>query len=176
LKVTALDEPDRRSSLIRCALHALALTLDGRPAAPTTIARKRAVFHGVLNYAVELDILPANPISKVTWKAPEVAAEIDRRVVVSPRQVLQVLAAVSSIRSDLTAFFGCLYYATMPGEAVALRQADCVAVLLRVYAGYIDDQIWNNRIDEALLEGATGLKRVAPWFRRQPPQSCNHRE
>ena len=47
--------------------------LDGKPAAATTIARKRAVFYGVLNYAVELDILPANPISKVTWKAPEVA-------------------------------------------------------------------------------------------------------
>jgi len=33
-----------------------------------------------------------------------------------------------------------------------------VAVLLRVYAGCIDghEQIWNNRIDEALLDGATG--------------------
>src|SRR5262249_47003348 len=108
-------------------LDALAVTLDGQPAAATTIARKRAVFYGVLNYAVELDILPANPIGKVTWKAPEVAEEIDRRVVASPRQVRQLLAAVTSIRPDLAAFFGCLYYATMrPGEAVVLRQADCV--------------------------------------------------
>jgi len=109
LKVTALDEPDRRSSLIRRALDALAVTLDGRPAAATTIARKRAVFYGVLNYAVELDILPANPIGKIAWKAPEVAEEIDRRVVASPRQVRQLLAVVTSIRPDLAAFFGCLY-------------------------------------------------------------------
>src|SRR5262245_35666281 len=93
-KVTALDEPDRRSILIRCALDALALTLDGQPAAATTIARKRAVFYGVLNYAVELDILPANPIGKVTWKAPEVAEEIDRRVVARPKQVRELLSAV----------------------------------------------------------------------------------
>ena len=61
--------------------------LDGTPAAATTIARKRAVFYSVLNYGVELDILPANPIGKVTWKAPEVAEEIDRRVVARPQQV-----------------------------------------------------------------------------------------
>ena len=60
--------------------------MDGTPAA-TTIARKRAVFYSVLNYGVELDILPANPIGKVTWKAPEVAEEIDRRVVARPQQV-----------------------------------------------------------------------------------------
>ena len=96
--------------------------MDGQAAAATTIARKRAVFCGVLYYAVELDILPANPITKVTWKAPEVAEEIDRRIVASPAQVRQLLAAVSHIRPDLTAFFGCLYYATMrPGEAVLLR-------------------------------------------------------
>jgi hypothetical protein len=127
LKVTTLDEKDRRSDLIRRALDALALTLDGKPAAATTIARKRAVFYGVLNYAVELDILPANPIGKVTWKAPEVAEEIDRRVVARPNQVRELLAAVEAISPELTAFFGCLYYACMrPGEAVYLRQADCV--------------------------------------------------
>lgn len=59
------------------------------------------MFHGVLNYAVELDILPANPIGNVTWKASQVAEEIDRRVVASPAQVRQPLAAVASIRPDL---------------------------------------------------------------------------
>src|SRR5262249_18701163 len=127
LNVTMLDEPDRRSALIRRALDALAVTIDGQAAAATTIARKRAVFYGVLKYAVELDILPVNPISKVSWKAPEVAEEIDRRVVARAAQVRQLLAAVTSIRADLTAFFGCLYYAAMrPGEAVLLKRADCV--------------------------------------------------
>jgi integrase len=129
LTVMALDEKERRSQLIRRALDAIALTLDGTPAAATTIARKRAVFYGVLGYAVELDILPANPLGKVTWKAPEVAEEVDRRVVARPRQVRLLLAAVEQLRPELTAFFGCLYYASMrPGEAVSLRQADCVSL------------------------------------------------
>src|SRR5215470_5407782 len=48
-----------------------------------------------------------------TWKAPEVAEEVDRRVVARPAQVRQLLAAVAAIRPDLTTFFGCLYFATM---------------------------------------------------------------
>jgi hypothetical protein len=71
IPVTVLDEKDRRSELIRGVLDAITLTLQGKPAAATTIARKRAVFYGVLNYAVELDLLPANPIDKVRWKAPK---------------------------------------------------------------------------------------------------------
>jgi integrase len=103
--------------------------MGGKPAAATTIARKRAVFYGVLNYAVELDILAANPIDKTTWKAPDVAEEADRRVVARPSQVRALLAAVEQIAPELTAFFGCLYYACMrPGEAVILRQADCVSL------------------------------------------------
>jgi hypothetical protein len=68
------------------------------------------------------DILPANPIDKVAWKAPEVAGEVDRRVVVRPRRVRAPLAAVEQIAPELTAFFGCLYYACMrPGEADSAR-------------------------------------------------------
>ena len=73
LKVAALDEKDRRSELIRRALDAVALTMDGQPAAATVVARKRSVFYGVLSYAVELDLLPANPVDKVRWKTPATA-------------------------------------------------------------------------------------------------------
>ncbi len=65
VKVVKLEEKDQRAGIIRHALDTLALTMDGRPAAATTVARKRAVFYGALNYAVELDILVANPIDKV---------------------------------------------------------------------------------------------------------------
>ena len=100
--------------------------MEGKPAAATTIARKRAVFYGALNYAVELGILAANPVGKVAWSAPEIAAEVDRRVVASPRQVSSLLGQVDQLAPELTAFFGCLYYACMrPGEAVILRAADC---------------------------------------------------
>jgi integrase len=127
LNVITLDEKERRSPLIRAALDAIALRMNGRPAAATTIARKRAVFYSALNYAVELDILPANPIDKVRWKAPKVAEEVDRRVVASPHQVCALLVAVDAERPDLTAFFGCLYYATMrPGEAVAVEENNCL--------------------------------------------------
>src|SRR5258706_4484062 len=88
-------------------------------AAATTIALKRAVFYGVLSYAVELELLPANPIGKVTWKAPEVAEEIDRRVVARPTPVRQLLAPVTDIGPDLAAFFGCLYYAAVRSCHVA---------------------------------------------------------
>ncbi len=127
VKVVALEEKEQRSEIIRRALDTLALTMDGRPAAATTIARKRAVFYGTLNYAVELDLLAANPIDKVSWKAAKVADQVDRRVVAGPAQVRALLAAVETDQPELTAFFGCLYYAYLrPGEAVYLRKLDCV--------------------------------------------------
>ena len=126
LKVVTLDEKDRRSELIRRALDAIALTMDGKPAAATVVGRKRSVFYSVLGYAVELDILPANPIDKVQWKAPKTADEVDRRVVASPRQVDQLLAAVAKVRPELVAFFACLYYAFLrPAEAAALTTDSC---------------------------------------------------
>ena len=127
LKVVQFDAKEHRSELIRRALDALALKMDGTPAAAKTVARKRAILYGTLSYAVELDILPANPIDKVKWKAPEVAEEVNRNVLARPRQVRALLRAVESIRPDLTAFYGCLYYAYMrPGEAKLLRKNDCI--------------------------------------------------
>jgi hypothetical protein len=55
----------------RRALEALALRLDGTPAAATTITRKRAVFHGCLSYAAELGLLAVNPLDRITWR-PEI--------------------------------------------------------------------------------------------------------
>jgi hypothetical protein len=44
-------------------------------------------------------------------------------------QVRALLAAIEEISPELTAFFGCLYYACMrPGEAVFLRHTDCVSL------------------------------------------------
>lgn len=126
LSVSALDEKDRRSELIRRALDTLSVTMDGRPAAATVVARKRAVFYSALGYAVELDILPANPLDKVRWKAPGTADVIDRRVVASPSQITKLLDAVTPDRPELVAFFACLYYAFLrPAEAAALTISNC---------------------------------------------------
>jgi hypothetical protein len=59
--------------LVRQALDACTLTIDGRAAAAATARPKRAVFSHALRYAVQLDLLPANPIDTIQWTAPPVA-------------------------------------------------------------------------------------------------------
>jgi integrase len=121
LPLTDLQDP----RVARQALDALTVRLDGRRAAATTITRKRAVVHGASGYAVELGLLPANPLDSIRWKAPRPAVTADRRAVASPAQVQAILDEVSRSRPALTGFFGCLYFAALrPEEAVALR-GDC---------------------------------------------------
>jgi integrase len=103
------------------------LRLDDSRAAASTIARKRAVFHDAAGYAVELGLLPANPVSQVRWKPPKAAAAVSPQTVASPAQVRAILAEVARLRPELAAFFGCLYYAALrPEEAIALRIANLV--------------------------------------------------
>jgi integrase len=120
--VTALNDP----VLVRKVLDQLATLMNGRPAAPTTIARKRAVFYGALRYAVELGRLESHPMDRIRWSAPRSNDEVDRRIVINPQQAEQLLAAVHEREPELTAFFGCLYYAALrPAEALHLRIDDC---------------------------------------------------
>ncbi|GGP72361.1 hypothetical protein GCM10010287_17840 [Streptomyces variabilis] len=88
----------------------------------------------VLEYGVELEALPSNPLSRVRRKRGKRAVqEVDRRVVVNPRQARELLTALTYVGGydrasgrRLRAFFGCLYYAAMrPGEALGLRRSDC---------------------------------------------------
>jgi integrase len=113
------------------ALDALAVKLDGKPAAANTVARKRAVLYSTLGYAVELRRLDSHPLDRVKWKAPAVAEAVDRRVVVDHARLRRLLACVADqggTGKRLVAFFGCLYYSALrPGEAVAL---DTSAVVL----------------------------------------------
>jgi integrase len=121
LPVSQLGDP----RVIRAALDGLCTRLDGSPAAANTITRKRAVFHGALGYAVELGLLPANPIGLVRWHASTAASAVSPAIMASPAQVRAILAQVSRIKPELAAFFGCLYYAALRlEEAVALRRGD----------------------------------------------------
>jgi integrase len=126
IKVSEMASP----AVIRQALDACSRTTDGTPAAATTVRRKRAVLHNALGYAVELELLDSNPVGRVQWRAPQVAATVDRRIVANPDQVESLLAAVGSLgeRGErLRAFFGTLYYAALrPAEAIALRGGSCV--------------------------------------------------
>jgi integrase len=116
------------STLSRRVLTAATSRLDGSRAAPTSVRRNRAVLLNALDYAVELELLNANPVKGLRWRAPKVAHEVDRRVVVNPAQARALLEAVRMQQPSgprLVAFFGVLYYSGLrPEEAVGLRRRD----------------------------------------------------
>ncbi|WP_346012405.1 site-specific integrase [Streptomyces sp. SID3343] len=115
-------------------LDALGLKLDGTAAGAETLRRKRSVVYNLLDYAVELEHLPVNPIDKLKRKRVMVASSVDRRSVANPVQARELLAAVTYVGGHkraggrrLRAFFAVLYYAgTRTAEAVNLRRADSV--------------------------------------------------
>ena len=88
------------AGIIRAALDALGLRLDGRPAAASTVRRKRSVFYNLLQYAVELELLEFNPVDKLrvrSNRARKVSDDVDRRVVANSRQVRELLTAVTYV-------------------------------------------------------------------------------
>ena len=117
----------------RRVLHQLTITLDGRPAAGDTYRRRRRGLNAAIEYAVELEDLPENPLKRVKTKRIAADDRLDPRVVVTPAQARELLTAVSYVGSwnrgrgrRLVAFFAVLYYAGIrPAEAVALRETDC---------------------------------------------------
>ena len=120
-----LQRLSKDAALVRGALDALALRLDGTAAAATTVARKRAVFSGALKYAVELRLIESHPMAYVSWTAPKSTEELDRRVVVNPDQARALLAAVQEIAPEFEAFFGCMYYSALrPEECLHLGDHD----------------------------------------------------
>jgi integrase len=114
---------------LRNALNALSLRLDGRQAADNTIRRKRTVLSNALRYAVERDLLAANPLSRIDWEPPPTDDEVNFEFVPEPRQAQDLIQAVreqGKRGEHLYALFGCLYYAAMrPSEAAALTRRNC---------------------------------------------------
>lgn len=115
--------------VVRKALDALSLKMDGSAAAAKGVTRKRAVFYNALGYAVELKRLPTNPINEIGWRAPRTTEVVDRRVVVNPVQARALLSAVEKqgrYGKKLVAFFALMYFAALrPSEAKSLREDQC---------------------------------------------------
>lgn len=88
-----------KPAVARSVLDAISLRQDGLIAAATTIARKRSVLANVLRYAVELEELSADPLTRLSWKPPKLSETVDRRVVVNPRQARGLLTAVTYVGS-----------------------------------------------------------------------------
>ncbi len=117
-------------AVIRSALDAIALRFDGEPAAANTVRRRRAVFHHMMDSAVELKKLPANPLHAVKWKPPKAAGAVDPRTVVNPAQARALLDAVTQVGRTrgprMMAMFACMYYAALrPEEASGLCRQNC---------------------------------------------------
>lgn len=116
----------QKAATARRGLEALAALLSGKPASASTFTRKRATFYNALQYAVELELLPANPLDRIHWKVPKKVEVVDPGVAANPAQVRAILAEVAQRRPRLVAFFACLYFAAMrPAEAVFLTKAQC---------------------------------------------------
>ncbi|WP_142704587.1 tyrosine-type recombinase/integrase [Cryptosporangium phraense] len=125
LPVHVLSNP----ATVRSVLDACARKLDGTPSAASVITRKRAALSGACGYALERGLLTTPPLKSVRWRPPAVADAIDRRIVPTPQQVRDLLAALEQIgpwAERLQTFFATLYYAALrPSEAVALRENTC---------------------------------------------------
>jgi hypothetical protein len=96
--VSALADLD----MVRTVLDACARKLDGTQAAANYLARRRQVLHNVLKYGVTKGRLTTIPLAdpNLNWERPsdmDVDHEVDPRSVGSPRQVEELLAAVSYI-------------------------------------------------------------------------------
>jgi integrase len=129
--VSALEDP----SVICDVLDALAVNLNGKPAAPEYFSRRRRVLHRALGYAVRKKRLSKNPLSKANlpegWTPPQAPDDtLDPRAVGSPALVASMLKACDTIGKRqgprFGAFYGCMFYALMrPSEAAALTRDSC---------------------------------------------------
>jgi integrase len=129
--VSALEDP----SVVADVLDALAVNLNGKPAAPEYFSRRRRVLHRALGYAVRKKRLSRNPLSKGNlpegWTPPQAPDDtLDPRAVGSPALVAAMLKACDTIGKRqgprFRAFYGCMFYALMrPSEAAALTRQGC---------------------------------------------------
>ncbi|MEV5408579.1 tyrosine-type recombinase/integrase [Thermopolyspora sp. NPDC052614] len=115
------DDP----ALVRAMLDMATSRLDGKRAATSTILRNKTILQNALDYAVELNLLPENPLKGLKWKPPKSTHEVDRRSVVNHAQARALLDAVRAQKPSgerLVAFFALMYYAGLrPEEVVHLR-------------------------------------------------------
>jgi site-specific recombinase XerD len=126
LPVMDLRRPGTGAARCRALLDRISRKQDGTAAAANTANRKRAVLNNLMQYAVEVGALPANPLKAVKWTRPRTLKTVDPRTVINSDQARRLLAAVGkqAERGErMVAFFGCLYYAALrPEEAVDLRR------------------------------------------------------
>ncbi|MGO8960516.1 MAG: tyrosine-type recombinase/integrase [Streptosporangiaceae bacterium] len=125
IPVSELARPEAGAASCRALLERISRKQDGTAAAANTANRKRAVLNNLMQYAVEMGVLSANPLKAIKWTRPRTLKTVEPRTVVNSAQARRLLAAVGQQgeRGErMIAFFGCMYYAALrPEEAVELR-------------------------------------------------------
>lgn len=107
------------------ALRIIGRKLDGTRVAAATLTRKRAALSGALNFAVDKEYLPHNPLAGLRQATRASSGAVDPRVLVNPDQARRLLDAVRDIDPAVHAFFAFLYYAApRPAEARNVRLDD----------------------------------------------------
>jgi hypothetical protein len=66
-------------AILRPILNGLATRLDGKPYAPSVTSRRRKILNAVIEYAIELKLLDANPIPALKWTPPRPSLVVDPR-------------------------------------------------------------------------------------------------
>ncbi len=165
--LSALQDP----AVVCDVLDALAVRLDGKPAAPLYFSRRRRVLHRALGYAVRKKRLDKNPLSKGNlpedWTPPQAPDDtVDPRAVGSPALVADMLQACATIGKRqgprFVAFYACMFYALMrPSEVAALTREAC----------HLPNQGWGHLIvHRRQPRRRQGLHRRRPGPRAPRPQ------
>jgi hypothetical protein len=97
IPITDLVRPGTGAARTRALLDRISTTKDGTLAAANTANRKRAVLNNAMQYAVEMNVFPANPLKTVKWTRPRTLKTVDPRAVVNADQARRFLAAVGEL-------------------------------------------------------------------------------
>lgn len=121
--VSELAKPE----VLRSVLHALDVNLDGSRGASNTVRIRRVALGNAIDFAIERNLLTANPLAEVkTKKRAYALKEVDPECAVNPMQARMLLEAVGTVGRQgqrLVAFFACMYYAGLrPEEAANLKK------------------------------------------------------
>jgi len=128
IDMTLFNDRTAGPEATRRALAVLGQTLDGKSAARTTYARKRAVFYNSLEFGIEDGILTFNPIDRIKIKrqGKKATRSIDHGSVVSLDKGLRLLEEVGKqgdMGQRLVPFFGSMLFAALrPAEALRLAK------------------------------------------------------
>jgi integrase len=175
--VTDLVRPSTGAARTRGVLDRISKTKGGTLAAANTANRKRAVLNNAMEYAVEMNVLSANPLKTVKWTRPRTLKTVDPRAVVNASQARRFLAAVGELgpRGErMVAFFGCMYYAALrPEEATDVRLCNLVSLpddgwgeMLLTNAQPRSGSAWT---DDGTVRQRGALKHRAPGDTRRVP-------